>query len=80
MDGQSSGSIGATIGVIIVVLLLAAGGAYFFLMQPRAELVVDESGEPPASGSDAVRDIEADLNATQSADVEADLQELDRSF
>ncbi len=87
-------SVGSVVGAIIVIIVLIAGGLYLWGMQLEDQQVasdqlpfilgdeeyVDE-GLPPASNSDAVADIEADVGSTNldqfDAALDSDMKNLD---
>lgn len=80
---QQSGSAGALAAAVIIVVLLAAGGFYFLYTQQHS---ANDTEAPQATEqgsdvqSDSIERIESDLEATQSADVEADVSGLEEAL
>jgi hypothetical protein len=64
--------------------VLIAGGTYFYLEQEKARDAAALDAQTQAlqqtSGSDQVADIEAELEATQTGNLDSDAQNLENSF
>lgn len=80
-DSKKSG-VGALIGSIIIILILVLGALYFWggkLQTSDKELNFDDSSAAingTTSASDEVSDIEADLNKTETVNLDDDLNAL----
>ena len=75
-------STGLLIGTLVALVVLLAGGAFVYdrLMQEGDSVVADlggdaneNSGLPPTSNSDAVADIGADIESTDLAELETQI-------
>lgn len=89
---QKEGSTSGVIAIIVIVVLLALGGIYYLLtsgtsMQPVNDTMptmeeVANSSDPDVQAamsqgsSDALAEIEADLNSTDLTGIDAELAEL----
>ncbi|MBL7045458.1 MAG: hypothetical protein ISR99_00245 [Parcubacteria group bacterium] len=86
-------SSGPFVGIVIIVLVLVVGGLYFWgskLSKERQDLVTPEEIQAEAdpslealstqSTSDAVADIEADLDTTDLGGLDAELADIDTEF
>lgn len=71
-------SVGPVVGAIIIIVLIVLGGLYFW-GKKLAEAPTDEQTETlqDVRASDALADIEADLNATDLDSLDNDLSEVE---
>lgn len=82
MGEPKKSGVGALIGSIIIILILVLGALYFWggkLQTNEKELNFDESATAmngTTSVSDEVSDIEADLNKTETVNLDDDLNAL----
>lgn len=81
---ETHSSTGPVIGIAIIVVLLAVGGYYFWSTQlptgtdnlratPTTETSQNETWQAPASTSDAPADLQAEIDATDMAQFEAQM-------
>jgi len=80
---HKKGGLGAVIGIIVIIVLLALGGIYYFT-QGVSQIPQYNAQEDAAvmqmktqSDSNALADIEADVNATDLSEIDALLEDLD---
>lgn len=80
MGEPKKSGVGALIGSIIIILILVLGALYFWggkLQTSEEELNFDDSSAAvTTSTSDEVSDIEADLNKTETVNLDEDLNAL----
>lgn len=82
---KNGGNLGAVIAIVVIVLLLLAGGFYYFTSGIKSlneyddvpAITGDQELFPPTSTSDAIADIEADINNTDLSEVDQLLNDLD---
>lgn len=80
-EKPKSSSAGPIVGTVIIIIIIVLGGLYFW-GKKLAIAPVDEQTEElqDVSASDAVADIEADLDATDLDSLDADLGNLEAEF
>jgi len=92
VDQTESKSTGSIIAIIVIVVIIIIGGLYFWgqtvnddTMGSKDTIAEEIASTPDATtealkqqgGSDAISDIDADLNSTDFGDFDAELQEID---
>ena len=66
---------GSTAAIVIILLIVALAGAYFWFSKSR------DAGEMMQSaGGASDKSLEQELNVAANADVEAELQSMDKEF
>jgi hypothetical protein len=84
LPAEHRGSMGAVIGAIIIVVILLLIGLYLWGAQlaqspstVTEEVVEETSDEAPLTGTDAVADIESDLEATEFEEIDDELNSIE---
>lgn len=82
---HKKGGIGPVLGIIVIIILLALGGLYYFTtgVEQIPTYEVDSNTDETVmelqeqSSSDAIADIEADVEATDLSEIDTLLEDLD---
>lgn len=78
---NNKGGFGPVLGIIVIIILLALGGLYYFTTGINKIPSYNENDGTinaleEQSSSDAISDIEADLNATDLSEVDTLLEDI----
>ena len=81
---HKKGGVGPVLGIIVIIILLALGGLYYFTKGIGQIPNYDSGNQDDAmmqmqeqSNSDALSDIDADVQATDFSEIDATLSDLD---
>lgn len=72
MEEEKRTSVGPIIGIILILAIIIIGGLYFWGKRIQEDVPVPEQND--------LEEIENDLEATSTFELESDLEELDRIF